>query len=162
MEPPEDPESPLVYVDRTFGEATDALEAIIVAASESMQAQTLSSALRTLAILLDHVSQPAAERLADVANRALSSLGEHVLTRQLAEALDELAGALGRRGFASEGNAVAEAAIKLRGTIGILNSRSTRVLGDTGFKRKDADGSCRSAWLNNCRRVRKCELACSI
>ncbi|WP_456684575.1 DUF2254 family protein [Bradyrhizobium sp. P5_C11_2] len=129
VEPPEDPDSPLVYADRTPGEATDALETIIVAASESMQAQTLSVALRTLAILLDHVSQPAAERLADVANRAISSLGEHVLTRQLAETLDELARSLDQRGFASVGNAVAEATVELRSTLGILNSRSTRAPG---------------------------------
>ncbi|AWN42534.1 DUF2254 family protein [Methylobacterium durans] len=126
-DPQEDPSSPLVYADRTPSEATDALELIILVASESMQAQTLADALRTVAILLGHVSQPTAERLADVARRAVSSLGEHVLTRQLAAALDELTDALDRRGFATIAGAVADAATQLGASLGKLNSRSTRV-----------------------------------
>ncbi|WP_310354698.1 DUF2254 family protein [Methylobacterium sp. BE186] len=131
-DPKEDPISPLVYADRTPTEATDALETIIVVASESMQAQTLSDALRTIAILLDHVSQPTAERLADVAKRAVSSLGEHVLTRQLEAALSDLADALDRRGFTGVGAAIAEAAKQLGASLGKLNSRSTRVSETTG------------------------------
>ena len=126
-DPPADPASPLIYVDRTPAEATDTLEMIVVVASESMQAQTLADALGTVALLLDRVSQPTAERLADVARRAVSSLGEHVLTRQLEAALDELADALARRGFAAVGSAVADAATQLGGSLGKLNSRSTRV-----------------------------------
>jgi uncharacterized membrane protein len=127
----DDRSSCIVYRDLTPTLATDALEAIIVAASESIQSQTLTEALTTLAILIRHVEQPTAERLADIANRALSSLGEHVLTRQLETALADLAEALGERGFVTVADAVLVASAKLAASLGKLNSRSTRVPGTT-------------------------------
>ena len=100
-------------------------------ASESIQSQTLAEAITTLAILLRHVGQPTAERLADIANRALSSLGEHVLTRQLDAALADLAKALDARGFTTVARAVSAATADLAASLGTLNSRSTRVPGTT-------------------------------
>ncbi|PIK72356.1 hypothetical protein CS379_14405, partial [Methylobacterium frigidaeris] len=105
--------------------------AVIVVASESIQSQTLAEAVRTLAILLRHVERPTAERLADVAHRALSSLGEHVLTRELDVALQDLADALRERGFVTVAAAVSEASADLAASLGKLNSRSTRVPGTT-------------------------------
>ncbi len=104
---------------------------MIVVASESIQSQTLTEAVRTLAILLRHVETPTAERLADVAHRALSSLGEHVLTRQLDIALRDLTDALRERGFVTIADAVREASAELAASLGKLNSRSTRVPGTT-------------------------------
>lgn len=123
--------SHVVYGDAAPVIATDALEAVIVVASESIQSQTLTEAVGTLAILLRHVERPTAERLADVAHRALSSLGEHVLTRQLEVALHDLAAALGERGFVTVATAVSEASAGLAASLGKLNSRSTRVPGTT-------------------------------
>lgn len=130
-EAPGNPASCVVYTDAAPTTATDALEAVIVVASESIQSQTLTEAVTTLAILLRHVEQPTAERLADIANRALSSLGEHVLTRQLEAALADLANALGERGFVTVAAAVSEASAELAASLGKLNSRSTRVPGTT-------------------------------
>jgi hypothetical protein len=127
----EDATSCVVYRDAAPTVATDALEAVIVVASESIQPQTLAEAVTTIAILLRHVSQPTAERLADVAHRALSSLGEHVLTRQLEEALADLAEALYERGFSAISAAVSDATTALAASLGRLNSRSTRVPGTT-------------------------------
>lgn len=127
----EDATSCVVYRDAAPTVATDALEAVIVVASESIQPQTLAEAVTTIAILLRHVSQPTAERLADVAHRALSSLGEHVLTRQLEEALADLAEALYERGFSAISAAVSDATTALGASLGRLNSRSTRVPGTT-------------------------------
>ena len=123
----EDPASSIVYADAAPTAATDALEAVIVVASESIQSQTLAEAVTTLAILLRHVGQPTAERLADIANRTLSSLGEYVLTRQLEAALHDLAKALGARGFDTVAGAVSDASTELAASLGKLNSRSTRV-----------------------------------
>jgi len=81
----------------------------------------------TLAILLEHVCAPAADRLADIARRALSSLGEHVLTRELESALRHLEAALRRRGYTDGADAVAAATQDLARSLGTLNSRSTRV-----------------------------------
>ncbi len=127
----EDVASFIVYRDATPTVATDALEAVIVVASESIQPQTLAEAVTTLAILLRHVGQPTAERLADVANRALSSLGEHVLTRQLEAALADLSEALLTRGFTSVAESVSTSTADLATSLGKLNSRSTRVPGTT-------------------------------
>lgn len=129
--PLEDPTSGIVYADAAPIIATDALEAVIVVASESIQSQTLTEAVKTLAILLRHVGQPTADRLADVANRTLSSLGEHVLTRQLEAELADLAQALNARGFVAGAKAVSEASAELAASLGKLNSRSTRVPGTT-------------------------------
>lgn len=130
-QPLEDPSSCIVYADAAPIIATDALEAVIVVASESIQSQTLTEAIKTLAILLRHVGQPTADRLADVANRTLSSLGEHVLTRQLEAALEDMAKALTERGFIVVARAVSEASAELAASLGKLNSRSTRVPGTT-------------------------------
>lgn len=121
----------IVYRDATPMAATDALESVIVVASESIQSQTLAEAVTTLAILLRHVRQPTAERLADMANRMLSSLGEHVLTRQLEAALPDMVAALSERGFTGVASAAAEASRSLAASVGKLNSRSTRVPGTT-------------------------------
>ena len=121
----------IVYRDAAPIAATDALKAVIVVASESIQSQTLTEAITTLAILLRHVGQPMAERLADIANRAPSSLGEHVLTRQLEAALLDLSRALEERCFASVSDAVSNSTAELAASLGKLNARSTRVPGTT-------------------------------
>ncbi len=127
--PPEDARSCIVYPDAGPTAATDALEAIIVVASESIQSQTLTEAVATLAILLGHVGPTTAARLADMSGRALSSLGEHVMTRELEAALGDLARALDGRGFAEAAGAVSKASADLAASLGRLNSRSTRVPG---------------------------------
>ncbi|WP_171070421.1 DUF2254 family protein [Methylobacterium terricola] len=131
VEAPGDAGACIVYGDAAPVIATDALEAVIVVASESIQSQTLTEAIATLAILLRHVETPTAERLADVARRALSSLGEHVLTRQLEASLADLAEALTERGFVATAEAVSAATADLAASLGKLNSRSTRVPGPT-------------------------------
>jgi hypothetical protein len=96
-----------------------------------MQSQTLAEALTSLAILIRHVGQPTIGRLVDIARRALSSLGEHVLTRQLEVALADLSSALDERGFTGVAAAVCNASVELATSLGKLNSRSTRVTSTT-------------------------------
>ena len=92
-----------------------------------MQAQTLASILRTVSMLLGVVPDAWADRLADLSRRALTSLGEHVLTRDLEQALDDLYRALETRGFARDAQSMQAATRCLATTLGSLNSRSTRV-----------------------------------
>lgn len=122
-----DQSSTVIYADETPFEAINVLETIVLVASESIQAQTVADTLHTIAVLLVRVPQPLAERLVDVTRRALSSLGEHVLTRDLEIALGELAIALDQRGFNDMSDAVSEATAQFGLSLGKLNSRSTRV-----------------------------------
>lgn len=122
-----DSTSTVVIADAAPAEALDALESLILVTSESLQAQTLADALRTVATLLPGVPDPWAERLADVARRSLASLGEHVLTRDLEEALDGMAAALAARGFDATARAVRRAESISASALGSLKSRSTRV-----------------------------------
>jgi hypothetical protein len=124
-----DPGSMLVIADAAPGEALDALENLILVSSESMQAQTLAEALRTAAALLAAAPEPWIGRLADVVRRALASLGEHVLTRDLEEALEAVALALSDRHLSEPEHAVRVATKRFASTLGELNSRSTRVPG---------------------------------
>ena len=124
-----DARSVLVLADQSLDEALTALEQIILVCSESIQAQTLADALRTVAILLATTGGCCGERLAEIARRALSSLGEHVLTSRLEAALAELGSALHASGHAGVGEAVRAATAELATTLGTLNSRSTRVPG---------------------------------
>ncbi|HKW11426.1 MAG TPA: DUF2254 family protein, partial [Gemmatimonadaceae bacterium] len=123
----EDPDSAFVYADNTPMEAINVLETAILVASESMQAQTLTDALHTITMLLEEAPQPWAERLADVVRRALSSLGDHVLTRDLERALLDLERGLRKRGFAETAHAVATAIAQFALSLGHINSRATRV-----------------------------------
>lgn len=125
--PKEDAASPFVYRDATCGEAADALELLIVVASESMQVHTLTDAIQSVAALLDNVDTPMADRLADLSRRSLASLGEHVLTANLEEVLNSLENSLRRRHSVREADEVALALSQFRQSTGRLNSRSTRV-----------------------------------
>jgi len=122
-----DEESAIVYADNSTMEAINVLEMIALVTSESMQAQTLTDTLNTIARLLPLAPQSEAERLADVVERMLSSLGEHVLTRDLQFALEDIAAALSARGFAPAAHRVREATTLLAHSLGRLKSRSTRV-----------------------------------
>lgn len=123
----EDRQSAVIYADQTPFEAIDVLETIMVVSSESIQAQTLADAYRTIAILLTTAPDPMAERLTDVIRRSLSALGEHVLTRDLDMSLDRIVAALESRGFHRDAAAVMDARAAFARSLGILNSRSTRV-----------------------------------
>lgn len=126
-EPREDPASPVVYPDRVPGAAVAALESMAVAASESLQHQTLAEILRTQAALLPRLPPPLQARMEDTVLRSLSALGEHVLTGELDAALRTLADALASTGLVSTATAVRKAADAHRESIARLNSRSTRV-----------------------------------
>lgn len=122
--PPEDPASPVVHPDRVVHGAIAALESLGVVASEALQHRTLAEVTRTLAIPSCWSACLGASDLQaqveDVAPRSLSALGEQVPTREPQEALR-------RVGFDTSAEAVHRAAAELGQSIGLLDSRSTRV-----------------------------------
>lgn len=128
-DPAEEPETealPVVYEDNVMSELMNALESLLVVSSESMQYQTYAEICRTFAVTFERLPAAAQDRAEDVILRGLAVLGDHALTAELEESLEQLRLAL----LASERDRAARAielAIRqLRDTVGRLNSRSTR------------------------------------
>ncbi len=126
-EAPEDRSSRIVYADRVTDAVIATLESLAVVASESMQHQTLAEIMRTLATLLPKLPPEGVDQVAEVILRSLSALGEHVLTRELERALEVVSLAMVAAGRDAAAEAVTRATDTLRGSIGVLNARSTRV-----------------------------------
>jgi uncharacterized membrane protein len=125
--PSQDDSSRIVYEDRVQEDVISTLESLAVVASESMQHQTLSEVMRTLAALLPILPQEHVDRVAKLVLRSLSALGEHVLTSELEGALNSLSRALTAAGRDAAAEAVTQAEGALRRSVGVLNARSTRV-----------------------------------
>ncbi|MGH6609027.1 MAG: DUF2254 family protein, partial [Burkholderiaceae bacterium] len=118
---------PIVYHDDLFAKLFDAFETLAVVASESMQPQTAAEVIRTFAVMFDRLPAKQQPRAEDLIRRILSSLGEHVLTAELDEAIEALVRSLikaDRREAAAE---VQLAQQELSVTTGKLGARSTRV-----------------------------------
>lgn len=118
---------PVVYRDDVFAKLFDAFETLAVVASESMQPQTMAEFVRTFALMFDRLPVEQRERANDLIRRALSALGEQVLTAQLDAALTDLVQALAAAGRHSTAGEVQAAQQSLRASIGKLGSRATRV-----------------------------------
>jgi uncharacterized membrane protein len=117
----------VVYHDDVFAQLFAAFEDFAVAASESMQHQAFLEVVRTFATMYDRLPATERWRIDDVVLRILAALGDLVLTRGLERALAELAATLRAAQRTSTAAAVDEARTRLAGSVGTLNSRSTRV-----------------------------------
>ncbi len=127
-EPPRPPQSrvAVVYADTTLPRLMDAFETLAVAASESMQHQSLVAVFVALSTVFDRLPPELARRAEDVVMRALSSLGDHVCTAPLDHALESLVMTFRNAGREVSASAVERARRQLEHTIGLLGSRSTR------------------------------------
>ncbi len=117
---------PVVYVDNVFSRLMAALESLAIVSSESMQHQAFTEVVRAVTASLDRLGPTELARAEDLLRRALSALGDHVLTADLEQALTDCArglSALGRTETAAE---VARAREGLARSVGHLNARSTR------------------------------------
>ena len=123
---PEDVSCPVVYEDRVRDLPLRGLETLIVAASESMQPQTLAAIMRTFAKMLPNLQPELAAQADDIVLRSLSSLGEHVLTQELEDSLGFLGEALKEAGHHATAEELVKAQDNLGASVGALNSRSTR------------------------------------
>ena len=118
---------PVVYPDNAFKQLFDALEALAVVSSESMQFQAFTQVVLTLAHTFDRLPADQQRYTERVILRILSALGDHVLTVPLDEALAELADALHAADRDETAGAVEQARANLAQTIGTLASRTSRV-----------------------------------
>lgn len=122
----------IVYRDNVPEQLMDAFESLVVVASESMQRQTYAEVLRTLSGIFPDLPPSLQERAADVVLRSLSALGEHVLVRDIDEALSSIAAVLSRSGRTKSADAIRSAHAELAFGIGRLNARSVRVRNHQG------------------------------
>lgn len=121
---------PILYHDDVEVRALGALESITIVASESMQHQVFSAALRTISQLASRLTPDARARAEQIVLRSLTGLGDHVLSMELEDALEGCASALAETdGDQSTAAAIRRAVGSLRVDIGTLQSRSTRVGG---------------------------------
>jgi uncharacterized membrane protein len=118
---------PVVYRDRVVECVFDAFESFAVAASESMQHQSCLTVLDALAKIFGRLPASGRRRSEDLVCRIISMLGDHVLTMQLDHVLTELTRVLEREGAAETAGALARAHDQMRTSVGVLNSRATRV-----------------------------------
>jgi uncharacterized membrane protein len=123
---PHSADSRIVYADTVVHDALGALESLAVVASESMQSQTLAEFTRTMTLLLGELPTDLCHEIENIVLRSLSSLGDHVLTRELDGALVALQNALQERGLTRGAEAVELATSGLARSVGRLNSRGTR------------------------------------
>ena len=124
---PDDPSLPVVYPDNVMEILFDELESLTVVASEAMQPQTYAAVLDALAVTFDRLGPRERDRTQELVMRSLASLGDHVLTRKLDEALAGIADAFERAGLGESALSVRAARDGLAESIGKLNSHSTRV-----------------------------------
>jgi uncharacterized membrane protein len=118
---------PLVYEDKVLLDALDVLESLVVASSESLQHQNFAQVLNTLRTLYPRLPSELQGRVGDLLRRAVSGMGDHVLTRDLEQAIEGLADVLREAGSRDTARMLEEAGAELKASLGKLGSRSTRV-----------------------------------
>jgi hypothetical protein len=114
----------VVYHDNVPIVLLRALESLSVVTSESMQHQTLAEVYRAFALGVRRMPTPLRSVIHGMILRSLSSLGDHVLTAELNESIDELSEAMEEVGMSSEALATARGTLAL--SIGRLAARSNR------------------------------------
>lgn len=114
----------IVYRDNVPRDLLRAFESLVVVASESMQHQTLAATYRALALAARRMPHAMIADIEAIVRRSLSTLGEHVPTAELEDAIAALGEALRDSGASS--SLLDEATAELRRSIGRLGSRATR------------------------------------
>lgn len=117
---------PIVYRDTVFAKLLGAFETLAVCSSESMQHQNYIEVLTAFTEMFARLPSGQQKYAEDIILRILPALGDHVLTTDLDAALTNLVRALEVAARNETAQAVRQAREKLAGSIGKLNSRSTR------------------------------------
>jgi hypothetical protein len=123
---PTKPPMAVVYVDTLLPDALAALESLAVASSESMQHQSCAEILSSFSTLLPRLPADTRHSAVDAVRRILPSLGDHVLTRVLDDALLELESVLRGNGEALVADEVRRARDAMASDLGTLQSRGSR------------------------------------
>lgn len=119
-------ELPVVYTDNLYEQMINTLESLGVAASESMQHQTLADVLDAFTSVYGRLKKKLRPKVESAILRLLSALGDQVLTGELEGSLHALERALNEHGAHDVAEHVRCAREELAASIGKLNSRSTR------------------------------------
>jgi len=118
---------PLVIEDSVHRDALDVLASLVVVSSESMQHQTFAEVLNAFAVFYPWLPPDLQERADDLLARAISAMGDHVLTRDVELAIEELSRVIRTAGRPDAARMLESARDKLEASVGQLASRSTRV-----------------------------------
>lgn len=118
---------PVVYHDAVMHQAIDAIVSLGVAASESMQHQSAAEVILCFAALFQRLPSDIQKYMEDAILRLISSLGDHVLTTGLDGAITKMVAVLDAAGRDETSAALGGARRELAQSVGVLNSRSTRV-----------------------------------
>jgi hypothetical protein len=117
-----------VYDDGVLLDALDVLESVAVVSSESLQHQVFAEVLNGLAVIYGRLPEEQLQRrIDDLVRRAVSAMGDHVMTRDLEQAIEGFSRELRLAGHRETARMLLEARGKLRASIGELESRATRV-----------------------------------
>jgi len=122
-----DPTSPLVYHDTLLDELFQAFELLAVVSTESMQPQQFAVVAETFTQMYGRIPAEWQARMETAIVHILPGLGDHMLTVRLDRSLGGLIATLQQHGRHDVAAAVNEAQRGMRATIGVLNSRATRV-----------------------------------
>jgi uncharacterized membrane protein len=124
---PAAPPAPVVYQDDVIARLLSVFSSLAVAASEGMQHQSLAAIAHSLALMLPRLDPRYQAMIADLTRRMLAGLGDQILTRELHDGLTALERALAAAGCHAAAADLRTAQAQLHQSIGVLNSRSTRV-----------------------------------
>jgi hypothetical protein len=116
----------VVYRDNAREQLLDVFESLLIVASESMQHQNAAELYHSIAVVLDRLPLPLQARAEDVVLRSLSALGDHVLARDLDDALREVTVALAKVHRAEAAGKVERARLALAASIGVIGARGAR------------------------------------
>jgi uncharacterized membrane protein len=117
---------PIVYAKDTRRDLLDAWESLVIAASESMQHQAFAEVLDSLAHVYPRLPSRLKDRADMLIRRAISSMGEHVLTQDVDSAIQELIRVLNVSTRYKIAITLKTARDKLAASVGKLANRSTR------------------------------------
>ena len=117
---------PLVYPDGLMKRVLDALEAIAVVSTESLQPETFEEVMHAYRYVFPRLPKHLQDRGATSLCRLVTGLGDLVLTRPLDGALETVAQTLRGAGYADTAEVIETARQQMASTVGKLGGRSTR------------------------------------
>lgn len=117
---------PLVYPDGLVQRVVDAMEAIGIASTESLQFATFQEVVCSFNRIYNDLPEKLQERTEIALCHLLTGLGDHVLAQPLQRALTEMADTLRADGRTETADALEAACHQMAGISGELNARSTR------------------------------------
>jgi uncharacterized membrane protein len=118
---------PVVYEQDTRLAIIDAWESLATVSTESMQHQPFGEILKSIARLYAELPTALQDRTDRLLERAVSGMGDHILTQDVDSSLHDLIQALEDAARYETAGMVTEARNGLAGSLGRLANRSTRV-----------------------------------